>query len=132
MNRLLSMTKTMIAAAALAAAASDLSHADDSSIGRFASDGYAYFNAPGVSGAPSAFRQSNPNGLSVGQYQTMSSEASAWHPAPAADTAPSRFRQTNPNGLSISQFQSMSSEAFAWHSQPASTQPTGGVNTAGK
>jgi hypothetical protein len=135
MKSQVSMSKSMIVAVALAAATSGIARADDSSVGRFGSDGYAYFNMPRFDRAPSGFRLSNPNGLSESQYQAMSSEASAWHAAPAFARTRATFRQMNPNGLSESQYQGLSSEAPAWHSQPSaptSTRPPGSVSTAEK
>src|ERR1700693_4430821 len=83
MNSKLSMMKSIVVAAALAAGVSGLARADDSSMNPFTGDSYAYFNGgnlghvtnpPVFAHGPSAWRQSNPNGLTENQFAAMGSE----------------------------------------------------------
>ncbi len=123
MNSRASVTKSLVVAAALVAGVSGVARADDNSLSRFGGDGYAYFGGdkPIASKASSAFRHSNPQGLSLSQYQGLSSEGPAWHPAPVAiDKSPSTFRRTYPHGLSERELQALSSDGPAWHSSPQS------------
>jgi hypothetical protein len=121
MNRKVSMMKSMVVAAALMAGVSGLAHADDSSMNRFTGASYAYFNGgqsgkPVFDNAPSAWRQSRPNGLPENQLQALSSEAPAYAlSTPVFEKSPSAWRQANPNGLPENQLQALSSEAPAWH-----------------
>jgi hypothetical protein len=110
------MMKSMVVAVALVAGVSGIARADDGSMGRF-SDSYAYFNSQTIDKSPSAWRASNPNGLSERQLEALSSEdlASDFQ-RPTFDKAPSAWRQANPHGLSERQFQALSSEGSAWHS----------------
>lgn len=128
-----SLNKQLLAATALALGASSVALADDNSMTRFGGESYAAFNLDKlvVSNAPSAFRQTNPHGLSIGEYQAMSSDGRPWSlPNPsdagayAAYKAPSTFRQDNPQGLSIRQYAAFSSDSPAWQ---LPTQPDNGV-----
>ena len=118
-----SLSKQLLAATALALGASSIALADDNSMTRFGGESYAAFNPdkPVASDAPSAFRQSNPHGLSIGEYQARSSDGRPWSlPNPsdagayAAFKAPSTFRQDNPHGLSLQQYAAFSSDSPAW------------------
>jgi hypothetical protein len=124
--------KSLVVAVALAAGASGIARADDSSMNPFTGDSYAYFNGGNLpnSGhivfdkAPSAWRQANPKGLSDNQLEALSSEALASDfTKPTFDKAPSAWRQANPNGLSDRELQALSSEGPVWHpfSQSATT-----------
>jgi hypothetical protein len=118
------MMKSLGVAVMLAAGVSGIARADDGGMGRF-SDSYAYFNSQTIDKGPSAWRASNPNGLSERQLQALSSESLASDFAqPTFDKTPSTFRQAYPNGLSERQLQALSSEAPAWH------QPTRSVTSA--
>jgi hypothetical protein len=116
MNKV-SMMKSLVVGLALAAGVSGIAHADGS-MGRFG-DSYAYFNSQTVDKSPSAWRASNPNGLTERQLQALSSESLASDfTKPTFDKGPSGFRIAYPNGLSERQFQALSSESSAWHSTP--------------
>ena len=119
-----SMLKSIAVAAALVAGVSGIARADDSSMSRFGGDSYAYFNNAVVDKAPSAWRQSNPNGVPENVLQAYSGVGEAWHlNKPAFDPSPSTFAQAHPHGLTEREYQALSSEAPAWHSstQPATT-----------
>ena len=128
MSRKISMMKSIVVAVALVAGVSGMARADDSSMNPFTGDSYAYFNRgdlpqngnPVFDKAASAWRQSNPHGLSERQLEALSSEAPEWQPAPVIDKAPSSFRLSHPNGLSERELQALSSEAPAWHSPTSS------------
>jgi hypothetical protein len=147
MSTKISILKSVVLTAAIAASVSGIARADDSSMNPFTGNSYAYFNGgnlprgdkPVFANAPSSFRQNEPNGLSERQFQAMSSEASAWQPAPVINKAPSSWRESHPNGLSEREYQAMSSEASAWHSPTqsattalASTNEAAVVKTAAK
>jgi hypothetical protein len=124
MNSKVSMMKSIVVAVALAAGVSGIARADDSSMSRFGGDSYAYFNNAVVDKAPSAWRQSNPNGVPENVLQAYSGVGEAWHlNKPAFDPSPSTFAQARPHGLTERDYQALSSEAPAWHSgtQPATT-----------
>lgn len=119
-----SMTKTLVASAALVACLSTVAHADDNSMSQFGGDSYAYFHEdkPVLDNRPSTFRQANPHGLSIAQYDALSNEDPTWQPAPQpADNAPSTFRRDNPHGLSVREYQALSNEDQMWQ-LPAQTQ----------
>jgi hypothetical protein len=124
MNRKFSMLKSIALTAALAASISGIARADDSSMNPFTGDSYAAFNAgnlpqggkPVFDNTASAWRQSNPNGLSERVFQAYSGVGEEWHlNRPVFNTAASTWRESHPNGLSESQYQAMSSEAAVWH-----------------
>ena len=130
MNSKFSIVKRLVVAAALAAGASGMARADDSSMGRFGGDSYAYFNNAVVDKAPSAWRQANPNGVPEQQLQALSSEALANDfQRPTFDKGPSSWRQANPHGLSERDYQALSSEGSAWHSSPQAA-PSALVSTS--
>ena len=124
MNSKVSMMKSIMVAAALMAGVSGIARADDSSMSPFTGDSYAYFNGgysrsqvgnPVFATAPSAWRQSNPNGISERQLQAVATEAPAYAlNTPVFDKAPSPWHLSNPHGLSERQFQALASEAPAW------------------
>jgi hypothetical protein len=126
MSRKISMMKSIVVAVALVAGVSGIARADDSSMNPFTGDSYAYFNGgydrPQIGNAtfdkaPSAWRQSNPNGLSERVLQSYSAPGEAWHlnkPAFASVAADPTFKQTHPNGLTERELQALSSEAPAW------------------
>jgi hypothetical protein len=125
MNRKSSMLKSIVLTAALAASISGIAHADDSSLNPFTGDSYAAFNAGNLpeGGKPvfdqtaSAWRQTNPDGLSERVFQAYSGTGEEWHlNRPVFDRSASTWRESHPNGLSETQFQAMSSEAPVWHS----------------
>jgi hypothetical protein len=117
MNSKVSMMKSMVVAAALAAGVSGIARADDSSVSRFGGDSYAYFNNGVVDKAPSAWRHANPNGVPEQQLEALSSEAlGSDFQRPTFDKTASKWRQENPHGLSERQMQALSSEGPAWDS----------------
>jgi hypothetical protein len=115
MNLNYSLTRSIMMIV-LFAGGTGIALADDSSIGRFSDDIYAYFdeNKPVVINPPPAFRKTHPNGLSEREYQELSSEGAVWHPGAVTDKTPSTFRQTNPNGLSERDYQALSSNSSLW------------------
>jgi hypothetical protein len=124
MNSKLSTVKRIVVAAALVAGVSGMARADDSSMNPFIGDSYADFsggNLPKIGNpvydkSPSAWRQSNPNGLSERQFQSLATFGPmVYKPAPVFDDAPSVWRQSHPNGLSERELQALGSEASAWH-----------------
>ena len=124
MNSKVSMLKSVALTAALVAGVSGMARADDSSMNPFIGDSYADFNGgnlpkidnPVYDKSPSAWRQSNPNGLSDRQLQSLVTFAPmVYKPASAFDDAPSVWRQSHPDGLSERELQAMSSEASGWH-----------------
>jgi len=131
MNSKLSIVKSTVVAAALAAGVSGIARADGSSMNPFIGDSYADFNGgnlpqarrPVFDQAASEWRRSNPNGLSELQLQALQSSRLTDKPAPVFDMAPSTWRQSHPNGLSEREFQALSSGAPAWHppNQPATS-----------
>jgi hypothetical protein len=100
----LSILKSTVMAAALAAAVSGIARADGSSMNPFIGDSYADFNGgnwpqanrPVFDQTPSAWRRSNPNGLSELQFQALQSSRLTHKPAPVLDMAPSTWRQSRP------------------------------------
>ena len=130
MNSKISMLKSMALTAALAAGVSGMARADDSSMNPFMGDSYADFDGgnlprigdPVYDKSPSAWRQSNPEGLSDRQLQSLVTFAPmVYKPAPVFDDAPSVWRQSHPNGLSERELQALGSEAPAWHPSDQST-----------
>ncbi len=120
MNQKFSMLKSIAVAAALAAGVSGVAQADDNDMTRFGGDGYAYFheNKPIVDQAPSAFRETNPHGLTFRQEQALSDESQVYQlQQPVISYAPSTFRQTNPHGLSFGDYEALTSESAFWQRQ---------------
>jgi hypothetical protein len=145
MNSKLSKMKTIAVIIALVAGVSGAARADDSSMSIWPGDSYAAFNGgkdfpygkPAFDTAPSAFRQTNPNGLSERQYQALSNEDPVWQiPDPeaasalaATDTATS-WRQSHPHGLSDREYQALSNEDPVWQLTPADTSRIAAANEA--
>jgi len=120
-----SLSKQLVVAAALALGASGVALADDNSMTRFGGDGYVYFHQdrPGATNAPAAFRQTNPHGLSIGDYQALSSDGRPWQlPNPsdataiASQDAAKSWRKQNPHGLPISTYEALSADGRPWQS----------------
>jgi len=125
-KKLSSMTKTLLAAA-LAVGATGVVNADDSSIGRFGGDSYAYFKGQPVQKGPSGWRAENPQGLTERQLQGYSGVSEPWHinkPVFTNAAADSTFKQTHPSSLTVGELQALSSEGPAWHSTPAKATST--------
>jgi hypothetical protein len=123
MHRLM---KKVVLAVALAAGSAGVARADDSSMNPFIGDSYSYFNGgnlpqqsnPSYDNSPSAWRQANPDGLSV---REMQSRWGAWgemfHLNPtviSTVSADPSFKQSHPHGLTEPEFQALSSESPAW------------------
>ena len=116
----------LASAAALVIGASNIALADDSSIGRFGGESYAYFNSQPIHEAPATWRQDNPQGLSqrVLQAYSTNSAGSAWQleaPVFSSIASDSAFKQTHPNGLTVRELQALSSAGPAWHPSSATT-----------
>jgi hypothetical protein len=134
MNGKFSKMKLIAVIAALVAGVSGAARADDNSMSIWNGDSYAAFNGgrdfpygkPTFNTAPSAFRQTNPNGLSEREYQALSSEDPEWQiPNPdaarqlAATDAATEWRQGHPHGLSDREYQALSNEDPVWQLTPA-------------
>ena len=134
MNSKSSMLKVMVVAAALVAGVSGVARADDSSMNPFTGDSYAYFNGgnlghitnpPVFASGPSAWRQSNPNGLTNRDFAALGSEATANRlnpPVISVAAADPTWRVTHPNGLTNAEFAALGSEEIA--ARPAPQQAT--------
>jgi hypothetical protein len=126
-----SIAKSLVIAAALVTGISGIARADDSSMNPLMGDSYADFNGgnlpqggrPVFDKAPSAWRLSNPNGLSEIQVQALQSSRLTYKPAPVFDMAPSTWRLNHLSGLSQAEMQASSSWGQAWHqpNQPATS-----------
>ena len=140
MNSKVSMLKSIALTAALAAGVSGMARADDSSMNPFTGDSYAELNGgdlpkignPIYDNSPSAWRQSNPNGVSDRQLQSLVTFAPmVYKPAPVLDYAPSAWRQIHPDGLPERELQALSSEASGWHpSDKSATSALASTNDA--
>src|SRR3989442_13177343 len=92
MNRKLSMMKSIMLTAALAAAVSGIARADDNSMNPYTGDSYAYFNGgnhpqgghPVFNKGPPSFRPTHPLRQAPHQYHPPAPPARA----PARDPAP--------------------------------------------
>jgi hypothetical protein len=119
MNSKFLIVKSLVAAAALAAGASGMAHADDSSMSRFGGESYADFNQlTSNASADSAWRQSHPNGYTQLELERLTSRSTSYQPAPALSnnvTPDPAWRLSHPQGSTDRELQSMSSEAPAWH-----------------
>src|SRR5208283_10530 len=106
MKSKVSMCRTMLAAAVVMASTSGMAFANDDSV-RWVPDN-----------APSAWRQSHPDGLSVREMQSLwgswAGQYSINQPVFSIAAAEPYFRMSHPNGLSDRELQAMSSEAPAW------------------
>ena len=118
-----SLSKHLVVAAALVFGTSGIALADDNSMTRFGGESYAAFNQDQrvVSNAPSAFRQANPHGLSIGEYQALSTDGRPW-PLPnpsdpnviASMDAAKAWRQSHPHGLPLSVYVALSADGRPW------------------
>ena len=118
MSSKLSIVKSIVVSAALAAGVSGMARADDSSMNPFNGDSYAYFNQPtSNASADPAWRQSHPNGHTQLELERLTSRSMSFQPAPVLSNAPADpgWRLSHPNGLSEREFQALSSGAPAWH-----------------
>jgi len=125
MNSKFSMMKSIVVAAALAAGVSGIARADDSSMNPFTGDSYAYFNGgnlghttnpPVFARGPSAWRQSNPNGLTDRDFAALGSEETANRfdpPVISTSVADNSWRRTHPNGLTNAELAALGSEEIA-------------------
>jgi hypothetical protein len=135
MSSKLSIVKSIAVSVALAAGVSGIARADDSSMDPITGDSYAHFNGGNLShitkpvfdNAPSAWRQSHPNGLSVNQIAAMSTPV--FKPAPVLHNELSAWRQSHPSGVSNRQFAAMGSEAIAARPLPNQAETTAIAST---
>ncbi len=130
MKRNFSMMKSIAVAAALAAGVSGIARADDSSMNPFTGDSYAYFNGgnlghitnpPAFARGPSAWRQSNPNGLTERDFAALGSEETADRfnpPVISTASASPSWRLSHPNGLTNSEFAALGSEEIEARQSP--------------
>jgi len=137
MNSKVSIVKSIVVAAALAAGVSSVARAD-SDLNPLVGDSYAYFNGCNqgqtckrvYDKAPSTFHQSNPHGLSERQFEvlSLSSGSGAFQSdVPVFDKAPSSFAQIRPHGLSEAQLQALASSSVAAHWQVTDQSATSAV-----
>ena len=116
-----SIVKQLAVAAALAFGASSVALADDSSIGRFGGDSYAYLNNQPIDKSPSAWRQANPQGTSgrVLQFYSSNTAGQVWRldkPVFSSIASDQTFKQTHPSGFTEHELQAASSSSLAkWH-----------------
>jgi hypothetical protein len=146
------LTKSFVVAAALAASVSGLAYADEggalggpseAQLQAAASDGPAWHPSQSAyDESRSAWRQSNPDGLSVREMQSMwgtwAGQFRLSQPVFTGASADGSFKQSHPNGLSAREFQAMSSDAPAWQlpmrpstNRLASTNETNVATSAG-
>jgi hypothetical protein len=131
MNSKFSIAKSIVTAAVLVTGISGIARADDSSMNPLMGDSYADFNGgnlpqggrPVFDKAPSAWRRSNPDGLSEIQFQALQSSRLTYKPAPVFEMAPSTWRLNHLSGMSEAEMQASSSWGPAWHqpNQPATS-----------
>jgi hypothetical protein len=132
MKSKVSMMKTVTAAVVLATGISGIARADDSSLNPFSGDSYAYFNGgnlgrianPRLIDAPSAWRQSNPNGLTYRDFAALGSEATANRfnpPVLSAAASEPTWRATHPNGTTNAEFAALGSQKISTRAVPHQT-----------
>jgi hypothetical protein len=118
-----SLSKQLAVAAALALGTSGVALADDNGMTRFGGDGYAFFHEdkPAANNAPSAFHRTDPRGLSISQYEALSTDGRPWQsPNPndatavAAMDAAKAWRRSNPHGLPVSVYETLSADGRPW------------------
>ena len=119
-----SIVKQLAVAAALAFGASSVALADDSSIGRFGGDSYAYFNNQPIDKSPSPWRQANPQGTSsrVLQFYSSTTAGQVWRldkPVFTSIASDPTFKQMHPSGLTERELQAASSSSLAMWELPA-------------
>jgi hypothetical protein len=141
MNSKLSMMKSIVVAAALAAGVSGLARADDSSMNPFTGDSYAYFNGgnlghitnPSVfAKGPSPWRQSNPNGLTNRDLAALGSEETANRfnpPVVSTAVADASWRLSHPHGMTNAEFAALGSEEIAARQSPNRPAPSALAST---
>jgi hypothetical protein len=118
------LSRPLVVAAALALGASGVAVADDSSMGRFGGDSYAYFNRPTAAAAGPNWRLSHPSGVSEQELQALSSSdlsAAATRldpPVFARAPADPSWHATHPNGLTERELQALSSSSLAMWQGP--------------
>jgi hypothetical protein len=147
MNSKLSKMKSIAVIVALVAGISGVARADDNSMSIWTGDSYAAFNGgkdfpygkPAFNNAPSAFRQTNPNGLSEREYQALSNEDPVWQiPNPdaarqlAASDVSTTWRANHPHGFTAREYQALaaSNAGTAWQLTPADNQAIAAENEA--
>jgi hypothetical protein len=122
------LTKSLAVAAALAAGVSGLAYADEgdavygpseAQLQAAASEGPAWHPPQSVyDESPSAWRQNNPDGLSMREMQSMwgtwAGQFRLSQPVFSSASADDSSKQSHPNVLSAREFQAMSSDASAW------------------
>jgi hypothetical protein len=130
MNSKFSMMKSIVVAVALAAGVSSVARADDSSMNPFTGDSYAYFNGgnlghitnpPVFARGPSAWRQSNPNGLTNRDLAALGSEETANRfdpPVVSTAVADASWRLSHPHGMTNAEFAALGSEEIAARQSP--------------
>lgn len=138
------LTKRLLVAAALAAGVSVTAYADDGStngpseaqLQAASSGGPAWHpEQSAYDQSPSSWRQTNPDGLSVREMQSMwgtwAGQFRLNQPTVTSTSADASFKQSHPNGLTASEYQAMSSDAPAWQ---LPMQPANGplASTAGR
>jgi hypothetical protein len=124
-----SLSKQFVVAAALALGTSGVALADDSSMSIWTGDSYAYFNGgknfpygkPVFNKGPLSFRQTDPHGLSIDEYQALSSDGRPWQLPNQSDAtviasmdAAKSWRQSHPHGLPISVYEAWSADGRSW------------------
>jgi hypothetical protein len=129
MNSNFKVTGNIAVAIALIAGGLGIAHAgdySDNSMSRFGGDGYAYFSQdkPSFRKGTSTFRQTDPKGLSIPEYQTLSSEGPQWQTAPVFDGAPPAFPRGSYARLSVDDYQALSSNSSKWQPQTAAYDPS--------
>lgn len=131
------LNQQLVVAVALALGASGVALADDSSMGRFGGDSYAYFNQPVARNAAAGptWRQSHPNGLTERELQALSSSdlsASAQQLNPqvfASVAADPSWRQSHPNGFTERELEALSSSTLASWQLPGGSGYTASAST---
>jgi hypothetical protein len=123
-----SLSKQLVAAAALALGMIGLALADDNSVNPYTGDSHANFNngnasqsdRPSIGKTQLTFRQTNPHGLSFNEYNALAApNAPEWQPAPVIDKTPSSFHKDNPHGLSFNQYNALAApNAPEWQPAP--------------
>jgi hypothetical protein len=103
--------------------------ADDNSMSPWTGDSYAYFNGgqnfpygkPVFNKGPLSFRQTDPHGLSIAEYEALSADGRPWPlPNPSAASviasmdAAKAWRQSNPHGLPLSTYEAWSADGRPW------------------
>jgi hypothetical protein len=127
-NRSYQPGQSLFIATMMALGASGAAYADDSSMGRFGGESYAYFNNPPVAidatASAATWRRAHPNGLSERELVALSSSglsAAAGQLDPAAFStvaADTTWHQTHPNGFTERELEALSSSSLAQWQAP--------------